>query len=88
VSPEDAYDLGLETDNGVFVKGIFSGSPAEAAGITADDIIQSVNGVNMRDIADLTSYLAEYTSPGDVVLLGIHRNDTLIEISVELGSRE
>jgi S1-C subfamily serine protease len=88
ITPREVYNLELETVNGVFVKGVFSGSPAEVAGITADDIIRSINGVSIRDIAALTSYLAEYTSPGDVVILGIQRSGTAMEIPVELGSRE
>jgi len=86
--PEEVYDLGLETGNGVYVTGVFGGSPAEEAGITAGDIIMSVNGVAMRNIADLTSYIAEYTSPGDTVILEILRDDTIEELSVEIGSRE
>ena len=88
LNPEEVYDLGLETGDGVYVIGVFSDSPAEEAGITAADIIISVNGVAMRNIADLTSYLAEYTSPGDMVILEILRDDTSIEITVELGIRE
>jgi S1-C subfamily serine protease len=86
--PEEVYDLGLETGDGVYVNGVFSGSPAEDAGITAGDIIMSVNGVAVRNIADLTSYLAEYTSPGDTVILEMMRDDTIEELSVEIGSRE
>ena len=86
--PEEVYDLGLDTGNGVYVAGVFGGSPAEDAGITAGDIIMSVNGVPMRNIADLTSYLAEYSSPGDTVILEIMRDDTIDELSVEIGSRE
>ena len=86
--PEEVYDLGLETGHGVYVSGVFGGSPAEEAGITAADIIVSVNGVAMRNVAELTSYLAEYTSPGDTAVLEILRDDTIEELSVEIGSRE
>ena len=86
--PEEVYELGLETGHGVYITGVFGGSPAEEAGITADDIIMSINGVVMRNIADMTSYLAEYTSPGDTVIVEIMRDDTIVELSVEIGSRE
>jgi len=85
--PEEVGELGLETGNGAYVTGIFAGSPAEEAGITAGDIILSVNGVKMRNIADLISYLAEYTSPGDTVILEIMRDDAIIEVAVEMGRR-
>ena len=67
--------------------GVFTDSRAEAAGFTANDIIQSVNGTMMRNMADLTSYLAENTSPGDTVAVVILRDGETIEISVELDSR-
>ena len=86
--PEEVYELGLETGNGVYVNGVFSGSPAEAAGLAAGDMIMSVNGVEMRNIADLTSYLAEHTSPGETAILEVLRDDMIIELSVEIGSRE
>ena len=83
----DVDDLELENIHGVFIVGVFTDSPAEAAGFTANDIIQSVNGTMMRNMADLTSYLAENTSPGDIVAVAILRDGETIEISVELDSR-
>ena len=78
----------LETANGVLVAGVFSDSPAEAAGIEANDIIVSINGTAVRDSAELTSYLGEFTSPGDVVTIGMIRDGINIELSVELGRLE
>lgn len=86
--PEEVYELGLETSNGVHVTGLISGSPAEAAGLTAGDIIISVNGAAMRNIADITSYLAEYTYPGETAVLEVMRDDVIELIPVEIGSRE
>jgi serine protease DegQ len=86
--PEEVYELELDTGNGVYITGVFGGSPAEAAGLVGGDIIMSINGVEMRNIADLTSYLAEHTSPGDTAMLEVLRDDTIIELSAEIGSRE
>ena len=87
LTPFDVEDLELDNIHGVFVLGVFTGSPAEAAGISAGDIILSVSDAVMRNKADLTSYLAGNHSPGDIVTVTILRNGETIEISVELESR-
>lgn len=88
LTPQIVQDKGLETVNGVLVGGIFSGSPAEAAGIKDNDIIISISGIPVKDSSDLTSYLGEFISPGDVVTIGILRGTTEMELSIEVGRRE
>jgi len=39
-------------------------------------------------MADLVSYLGEYVSPGDSVILTIVRNDTAIELAVTICNRQ
>lgn len=85
--PEEVYDLGLETGNGVYVTGVTGGGPAENAGLTTGDIIISVNGVATRNIADLTSYIAGGTCPGETAILEVLRGGITEEIHVEIGSR-
>ena len=87
LDPADIEDLELESIHGVFILGVFADSPAEGAGITAFDIIISVDGETMRNKSDLTSFLAENYSPGDTVSLAILREGEMIEITVELASR-
>jgi len=67
---------------------VFSDSPAEAAGIKVDDIIISIDGVLVRNSADLTSYLGEFKSPGDAATLGLTRGTTQLELSIEVGTRQ
>jgi S1-C subfamily serine protease len=88
ITPQVMQDMGLETVNGVLVSGVFSGSPAEAADIKGNDIIISINGIPVRDSADLTSYLGEFVSPGDVITIGIRRGTAEIELSLEVGKRQ
>ncbi len=87
LDPGDLEDLGLENINGVYILGVFNDSPAEASGLAMGDIIISVDGTMIRDKSDLTSYLAENNSPGDTITIIILRDDTTIEITVELDSR-
>jgi len=88
LTPQMVQEMSLETANGVLVTVIFPGSPAAAADIQADDIIVALDGVPVRDMAELTSYLGEYNSPGDEAVLDVIRGTSRLEISVEIGTRE
>ena len=88
ISPLLVEEMSLETSNGVYVGSVFTNSPAEAAGIEVGDIVLAMDGVPIRDSAELTSYLGEYKSPGDTAVITLLRNGNEIEISIEVGTRE
>jgi len=88
LTPQIVQEMALETANGVLIRGVFSGGPAEAAGIKVDDIIVSLDAMPVTDSADLTSYLGEFKSPGDAATIGLIRGSTEIELSIEVGKRE
>ncbi len=88
LTPQTVRDMSLETANGVLVTYIFEDSPAEVASIQINDIILAIDGVPVRDMDELTSYLGEYTSPGDEAVLDVIRSVTPLEISIEIGTRE
>ncbi len=88
LTPQIVQERALETANGVLVAGVFGDSPAEVAGIKVDDIIVSIDDIPVKDSADLTSYLGEFTSPGDAVTIGLIRGTTDLELSIEVGKRE
>ncbi len=87
LTPETAKTRNLETVNGALVKTVISATPAEAAGIKVDDIIVAINGTPVRNIADLTCYLGEHTSPGDEVTLTLLRDGTKIELPIKAAKR-
>jgi S1-C subfamily serine protease len=87
---------------GVLIQSVVSGGPAAKAGLKAGttqamidgntvtlggDIITAINGNRVRNSDDLSSYLEEYTSPGQAASLTIIRNNQSINISVVLGTR-
>ena len=78
----------LATANGILVMDVFAGSPALAAGISAGDVILSIDGVPVRQTADIISYLGEFTSPGDRVTLGLVRGSLETTLPLELGTRQ
>ena len=87
ITPQIVQDMSLETTNGALVVGILSNSPAKASGIEADDIIVAIDGVMIRNIADLTSYLGEHKNPEDLATLELIRGATKMELTTEIGSR-
>jgi serine protease Do len=89
----DAEDLngqlgtffGAPEGEGVLVRDVNSGSPAEKAGLKAGDVITSVNGERIRSVGDLRGKLAGKNDDKDrTVKLGLLRNKSAVSLSVEL----
>jgi len=85
LTPETVRTRNLETVNGVLVKKITADSPAEAAGIKANDVMVAIDGRTVRQVADLTWYLGEYKSPDEAVALALIRDGAKLELSLKLG---
>jgi S1-C subfamily serine protease len=87
ITPQQVKDKSLETANGALVTSIFSGGPAQTAGLQTGDIIVSMDGVLVKNISDLTSYLGEFKSPGDTAVLEVIRGTGKLKISITVGKR-
>ena len=87
LTPEMVQTRSLETASGALVQGVIAKSPAEAAGVEVDDIIVAIDGVAIRDVAALTSYLGEFKSPGETATLTLTRDNKELELSLETGKR-
>jgi serine protease Do len=87
----DAEDLngqfgnyfGAPDGEGVLVREVSSGSPAEKAGVKSGDVITSVNGERIRSLGDLREKLAGNREQ-KTVKLGVLRNKSEMAITVEL----
>jgi len=103
----DAEDLagqlgsffGAPDGEGILVRSVNSGSPAEKAGLKAGDVITSLNGERIRSVGNLRQKLAaqhneknkasdnkdkESKDKGRTVKLGVLRNKSEIFLNVEL----
>lgn len=91
----DAEDLngqlgtffGAPDGEGILVREVAAGSPAEKAGVKAGDVITSVNGEHVRSIGDLREKLAsgkEAKDKAQTVKLGVLRNRSEVSLTVEL----
>ncbi len=85
---ENAY-LGVQinpAENAVEILSVSPGTPAEKAGLKADDRIVGIGG---RDVANVEA-LSEWISardPGDRVQIKIRRGDATMDVDVVLGRR-
>ena len=90
----DAEDLdgqlgayfGVPEGEGILVRSVNSGSPAEKAGVKAGDVITSVNGERVRTVGDLREKLADKPDEKQAKL-GVLRNKTQVTLTVELPER-
>jgi len=87
LTPQMVQTRALETTNGILVGEILAESPASAAGIEVDDIIMAFDGIPIRNVADLTSYLGEHKSPGEAATITLIRDTVQLELSLEVGQQ-
>jgi len=89
----DAEDLsgqlgaffGAPDGEGILVRDVNSGSPAEKAGVKAGDVITSLNGERIRSVGELREKLSAKRDDKDrAVKLGVLRNKSEISVTVEL----
>ena len=81
--------FGAPDGEGILVRDVNSGSPAEKAGVKAGDIITSVNGERIRTVGELREKLSAKRDAKDkdqTVKLGVLRNKSEISFNVELPS--
>ncbi len=84
VTAEDAQAYSLPSVKGVLVQSVTKDSPAEKAGLKAEDVVVSVNGHEVQDAGDLQERIAEL-NPGQEATLDIYRGGKEQTVSVKLG---
>jgi hypothetical protein len=73
-------------ENGVRIGGVTGGSPAEAGGLAAADVIVRLGKHAVEDLEGLTAALRAH-APGDSVVVRVIRNETELDMAVVLGDR-
>jgi serine protease Do len=77
--------FGAPDGEGILVRDVASGSPAEKAGVKAGDVITSLNGERIRTVGELREKLSAKRDDKDrTVKLGVLRNKSEISLNVEL----
>jgi len=85
VTEDLAKAYGLSEPKGALVSSVTSGSPAEKAGLKAEDLVLFADGRPIEDNGDLSRYIASLT-PGSGVKLEIRRNGEKKAVEVTLGT--
>jgi Zn-dependent M28 family amino/carboxypeptidase len=75
-----------ESPDGVRLTGVRAGSPAEAAGIQAGDVLVKLGDNEIRDLYQMTDALRAY-QPGQTVPVHVRRDGEIVELTVTLGRR-
>ena len=91
VDPALAAEQDLPVEYGALIgtadgtgQAVFPGSPAEAAGLQAGDIVVSVDGEQLSADTDLSTVILPH-SPGDPITLRVLRDNSAREVQVTLG---
>lgn len=71
---------------GVKLAGVMPGSPAAAAGLARDDVLQVFAGRRVRDLAAYTEALRAH-DPGDTVAVEVRRGGETLRLRVVLAAR-
>jgi serine protease Do len=78
--------FGAPDGEGILVRSVNSGSPAEKAGLKAGDVITSFNGERVRSLGDLRQKLGSQNE-AKTAKIGVLRNKREVTLSVELPAR-
>jgi S1-C subfamily serine protease len=88
VQPTQGAFLGVsleDTDNGVTVREVVPGSPADDAGLQADDVITSINGQTIDSAHDAAETIRGM-NPGDQITVEYQRGDATDTANVTLAA--
>jgi serine protease Do len=85
-TPEKARDLKLDRVRGARITEVYQGSPAARAGLLADDVVLSFDGVDVIDENHLIN-LVSLTKIGNKVALVVLRQGTKVTVEVNLSDR-
>jgi serine protease Do len=85
--PELAAQAGIPVSDGVVIRDVLGRGPAAAAGIQRGDIIQSIAGIKVSTVRDLTRRLSQEFSAGQEVEVELYRNGTTLILPMVLGER-
>lgn len=83
----EAERIGLDKTVGAMITSVVAGGPADDAGLQVDDVILSVDGIDVLNFSNMLSYLFGNTSPGDTVQMTVFRNGETMNVDLVLGAR-
>jgi serine protease DegS len=86
LTAQQAAILGVPSNDGLFIKKVYAGSPAAAAGLQPGDIITHIDGAQ-RSMSEALSVVAS-KKPGENISLSVIRQNTRYDFTVTLVERQ
>jgi serine protease DegQ len=86
ITPELAESFGLKKSSGAIIAGVLKGGPADKAGMQPGDILISVEGKAVADMADMLNQIAQL-SPGTKAKIVVLRRNQENILNVTIGMR-
>jgi len=86
VTPDVAQNNGLPVQWGIYVRSVGSGSPAEQAGIQAEDILTQIGDIPLNGDHPFVNTLLKFSVGQEVPVTLVRGTDTLT-VNVKLGER-
>ncbi|MBT1452472.1 trypsin-like peptidase domain-containing protein [Glaciecola sp. XM2] len=74
----------LRSSQGIVVDSVSRNGPAATAGLQVNDIVLSINGIQVESAAKTLDMIAE-TEPGSEIVLTVSRDDRMITMTVIVG---
>jgi len=87
ITDELAKEKSLKTLVGVYVGKVNEESAAQKAGIKVGDIVNDVNGVAVKSVAELQEQISRYR-PGDKITIAVLRDNKPQKLNVELKNSQ
>jgi S1-C subfamily serine protease len=85
-APEMAQDLGLPEGEGILVREVMDGTPAQKAGLEAGDVIVEIDGLRATDVPSFMMHIAD-TPVGEEVKVRFIRDGREVVTRVRLMER-
>ena len=82
-----AKEKNLRTLEGAYVEEIIDNGAAKAEGIKVGDIINNINGVEVKSVAELQEQIGRYR-PSDKITVELLRNNSAMKLDIELKNRQ
>ncbi len=86
ITPELAESFGLKKSTGAIIAGVLKGGPADKAGMQPGDILVSVEGKPIIDMADMLNQIAQL-SPGTKAKVVVLRRNQETNLNIMVGKR-
>ncbi|HNX89310.1 MAG TPA: Do family serine endopeptidase [Paludibacteraceae bacterium] len=83
LSTEVAKEKNIKTLEGALVADVVSDGAADKAGIKTNDVINEINGVKVKSVAELQEQVGRYR-PGDKVTVGLMRENKPMKLTAQL----